>query len=67
MHADFQSTSTHLMLCSGKCLRYGNGSQEEEVLYSIIVGARQVTRQIPSRYIEKCIWIVDRMYRADCK
>ena len=38
--------------CSGKCLRYGNGSQEEEVP-SITFGDSmpQVTRQIPNRYI----------------
>lgn len=36
--ADFQSTAAHVTLCrSGKCLRYGDGSQEEEVP-SITVG-----------------------------
>lgn len=37
-HADFQSTAAHVTLCrSGKCLRHGDGSQEEEVP-SITVG-----------------------------
>jgi hypothetical protein len=37
-HVDFQSTAAHVTLCcSGKCLRHGDGSQEEEVP-SITVG-----------------------------
>lgn len=58
-HADFQSASAHVLLRSGKCIRRGDGSQEEEVP-SITVGDSmpEVARQIPNRYIEKCIWTV---------